>query len=313
MKRFFAIPPYWPTLLVAAAIYLSYGLLTWFYHELPGWFIFIAGGYVIAWHGSLQHEVVHGNPTASRWLNEALIFPSLWLWLPFRSYQRSHLLHHRNQYLTDPKQDPESFYVTAQTWKTLAAPIRGYLWIYNTALGRLLLSPFAFTIGFWNTEIKRLWRDLWSDDKHSISALLWHIPACALVLIWVSGICQIPLIEYLLLFIYPSLSLTSLRSFLEHQATPESAHRSVIVDAGPIMSMLYLCNNLHALHHAKPATPWYQVKNLWQQNRAEILALNNAYYYRGYSEVIRRHGLKPKEPPYHSLSPSLQPSPQGRG
>lgn len=294
MRRFVAIPTCWPTLLVAIVIYLSYGLLTWFYHELPGWLIFIIGGYLIAWHGSLQHEVVHGHPTKSRWFNEALIFLSLWLWLPFRSYRRSHLLHHRNQYLTDPEQDPESFYVTWQTWKTLAIPIRGYLWVYNTALGRLLLSPFGFIIGFWSTEIKHLWR----RDKHHIHAFLWHIPACALVLIWVLGICQIPFIEYFFLFIYPGLSLTSLRSFLEHQARPESAQRSVIVEAGPVMSLLYLNNNLHALHHAEPATPWYHLRTLWRERRDNILTLNNDYYYRDYSEVIRRHGFTPKEPPY---------------
>lgn len=289
-----AIPSYWPTLLVTTVIYLSYGLLTWFYHELPGWLIFIIGGYLVAWHGSLQHEVVHGHPTTSRWLNDALVFPSLWLWLPFQSYRRNHLLHHRNRYLTDPEQDPESFYHTPQSWAALSNSARAFFWIYNTALGRLIFSPFVFVIGFWRAELKHLIH----GDKHSIKALLMHIPACALVLIWVSGICQIPLLEYAGLFIYPGLALTSLRSFLEHQAVPESSERSVIIEAGPVMSLLYLFNNLHALHHAEPSTPWYRLPARWRERRDEILRLNKAYYYRGYHEVIWRHGLIAKERPY---------------
>ena len=42
--------------------------------------------------------------------------------------------------------------------------------------------------------------------------------AVALVLIWVMGICHIPLWQYLLLYVYPGLSLTLLRSFAEHRA-----------------------------------------------------------------------------------------------
>ena len=67
----------WPTLLVAAAIYAGFAALTWFYHALPWWLVFPAGAYVVAWHGSLQHEAVHGHPTHWPLLNELLVFPSL--------------------------------------------------------------------------------------------------------------------------------------------------------------------------------------------------------------------------------------------
>ena len=51
----------WPTLAVAAAIYLSFAGLTWYHEALPWWVLFTAGGFVVAWHGSLQHEVIHGH------------------------------------------------------------------------------------------------------------------------------------------------------------------------------------------------------------------------------------------------------------
>jgi fatty acid desaturase len=292
----FTMPPYWPTLAVAAVVYMSFVTLTWFYEMLPWWLLMPVGAYLIAWHGSLQHEVVHGHPGRRRGFNEALIFPSLWLWMPFRIYRNSHLLHHRNRYLTDPARDPESFYVSPRTWARLGKPGRYYLWIYNTALGRLLLAPLTMTTTFFYAELKRL---LAGDTRH-LTAWLWHIPACALVLFWVMGVCGIPLFEYLLLFVYPGLTLSALRSFVEHRATADTEQRSVIIEAGALLSLLYLNNNLHALHHGEPATPWYRLPQRWRSCREELLKRNGHYYYRGYFEVIRRHLLWPKERPYLS-------------
>ena len=115
----------WPTLAVAAIIYSIFGLLTWFYDALPWWLVLPIGGYLVAWHGSLQHEVVHGHPTPWRWFNELLVFPSLWLWQPYAVYRESHLTHHRDEHLTDPRHDPESFYVTPETWARMGPLRRG--------------------------------------------------------------------------------------------------------------------------------------------------------------------------------------------
>ena len=86
----------WPTVCVGIGLYSAYGLLTWFHHALPWWLVLPLGGYLVALHGSLQHEAVHGYPFRSRFWNTAFIFPSLWLWLPYLHYRHTHLLHHRN-------------------------------------------------------------------------------------------------------------------------------------------------------------------------------------------------------------------------
>ena len=52
-----------PTLALAFGIYLSFGLLTWFHHALPWWVVAPLGGYIVALHGSLQHEATHGYPS----------------------------------------------------------------------------------------------------------------------------------------------------------------------------------------------------------------------------------------------------------
>ena len=66
----------WPTVHVGIATYVAYGLLTWHFHSLPWWSLPILGGYIVALHGSLQHEAVHGMPFRRRWMNAAFVFPS---------------------------------------------------------------------------------------------------------------------------------------------------------------------------------------------------------------------------------------------
>ena len=52
-----------PTILLAVLIYGAWGLVTWWHAALPTWLLVCAGGWLVAWHGSLQHETIHGHPT----------------------------------------------------------------------------------------------------------------------------------------------------------------------------------------------------------------------------------------------------------
>ncbi len=180
----------WPTLAVAAAIYTGYGLLTLNYHSLPWWLVLPAGGFLLAWHGSLQHEVVHGHPTRWRWLNRALVFPSLWLRLPLEVYAETHLRHHHDQLITDPLADPESYYLSKRDWARAGPVRRAVLRFHNTSVGRLLI--------------------------------------------------------------------------------------------GPLVSLLYLNNNLHYMHHEAPGAAWYRLPGRWRVRRSEVLAANGGYRYSGY-------------------------------
>lgn len=294
-----------PTWTVATAIYLTYGLTTWFFHDLPVWLAAGLCAYCIAWHNSLQHEVIHGHPSRHHWLNQALVFPSLHLWLPFGRYRRLHLLHHRHQHLTDPLCDPETYYLTAEQWAELASWQRSLCWIHNTVLGRLLLGPVFIVWRFYRAELRQILDARQPDIRQ---AWLAHLPAVAIVLAWLQ-ICQLPLWQYLLLGVYPALALTLLRSYAEHRAAARPEHRSAIVEAGPLFSLLYLNNNLHALHHVRPDLPWFRLPDVYRQRRAALLQANDGYRYRGYAEIIARYLLWPKEPPWHPGGPPRQPSP----
>lgn len=287
----------WPTLAVSIAVYGGFGLVTWFHAAIPVWLLPVLGGLLVAWHGSLQHETVHDHPTRSRLANRLIGLPSLMLWLPWGIYRDTHLQHHVDSRLTDPLEDPESFYVTPQAWARMGRLRRGWLWAQNTLAGRLVLGPWRIVGGFLGSEAMRLVR----GDTRNLGHWLWHLPAIVLVLAWVVGVCGLPVWLYLLAFVYPGTALMLLRSFLEHQAAEEVGERTAIVEAGPVMSLLYLNNNLHAVHHARPRAPWYRLPQMYRAHRDRVLAHNGGYRYTSYARIVAAYLFRAKEPPVHPL------------
>jgi fatty acid desaturase len=250
------------------AIYGGWGLITWFYDVLPWWLLLPAGASVVAWHGSLQHEAVHGQLSPLRPLNDAIAWPPLSLWLPFAIYRATHRAHHDFCILTEPWRDPESFYVDQATWRRLGRPGRALLWAHNTLLGRLLLGPFLVIGQFLWAEAQALA----DGDRRHLAVWLWHLPALALVLVWVMEVCGIPLWAYLALFVLPGTSLTLVRSFAEHKAAWTPLERSAVVEAGPVLSLLFLHNNLHYAHHKRPDLPWHALPAYYRHHRRQLIA-----------------------------------------
>ena len=280
----------WPTLLVALLLYAGFVVTTWYWQAMPLWLLAIVGGYLAALHGSLQHEVIHGHPTPWRGINRMLVLPSLWIWLPFERYRDSHLKHHENEHLTDPLEDPESFYVTAEAWARLSWPSRVLLTFRNTLAGRLLVGPL---VCIWRVAASELPR-LIAGDRYAWQVWAIHAIAAGTVLAWAVWVCGMPLWVYFACFVYPGVSFTLLRSFAEHRAVANPRERSAIVEAGPLFSLLFLNNNLHALHHARPDLPWYALSAAYRQRRHEVLEENGGYRFAGYGEVACRYLLRPK-------------------
>lgn len=286
----------WPTVAVAVCIYAGFAALTWWYDRLPPPLVAVLGGYLLAWHGSLQHEVIHGHPTPWRAVNELLARPGLSLWLPFGLYRDSHLAHHRAE-LTCPQQDPESWYLSPRAWASLGAPGRTCLHLLNTSVGRLVLGPLVLLWRFAATQLR-------AARGGTLDAAAWagHALATAPVLAWVLWVCRIPLGEYLLLFVYPYLALTLLRTFAEHQAEALPGQRTSAVETHPLMALVYLNNNLHALHHECPRVAWYRLPRLWRRHRARILQANGGHCYPGYLTVLWRYALRPRVTPCWPLA-----------
>jgi fatty acid desaturase len=294
----------WPTLLLFLAVYALFALVTWLHAALPLWALIVAGGLITALHGSLQHETIHGHPTPWAWLNRVLIFPSLWLWVPYEIYRDSHLAHHRDERLTDPVDDPESFYLDPAVWEQASRPARIFYTAHNTLLGRLLIGPWLCVYRLVAGELPRLL----GGERQSLRAWALHTVSVTVVLGWVVGVCGMPLWLYGLAFVYPGISLTLLRSFAEHRAHPKVGRRTAIVEAGPLFSLLFLNNNLHVVHHGEPGLAWYWLPARYRAQRRRYLRANGGYVFAGgYMEIAWRYLLRAKEPPAHPCLPALAP------
>jgi fatty acid desaturase len=138
-------------------------------------------------------------------------------------------------------------------------------------------------------------------EREITQAWLLHIPACAVTLVYALWVCGIPFWQYILLLAYPGISLMLVRSFCEHQAASDQGERTIIVEASPFWSLLFLNNNLHVAHHTRPRLPWYELPSYYRSERDALIAKNNGYRMNGYGEIFRRYLFRPKEPVAHPL------------
>ncbi len=283
----------WPTWLLTAVVYGGWLALTCWAGSLPWWAVVPAGAWVMAWQDSLRHEIIHNHPTRRLWVNTCLGFPPLGLWLPYIRYRELHLSHHRDQFLTDPIEDPESYYVTAAAWQRRGPIARAAARFLNTFAGRILLGPLVSVPRFLCDEGAALVAGVRGRRR----VWLIHAIGVAAVLLWVELVCGLSFWRYVLFFIYPGLVLTAVRSFAEHRAAPDPDHRTAIVEDAGLFGLLFLYNNLHVVHHRDPALPWYAIRRHYRQNRAFFLRRNNGLVYRGYGDVLSRYLTREHHPP----------------
>ncbi|MEO0999488.1 MAG: fatty acid desaturase, partial [Pseudomonadota bacterium] len=144
-----------PTWVALCACYTLWMLATAF-HAALGLFWVPLAAIAVAFHSSLQHEALHGHPTRSRLANEALVFPALGLILPYRRYRDTHLRHHDNSVLTDPYDDPESWYLAEGDLSGLPHPLRWVFEANRTLAGRMILGPLLGLYGFLRADLRRL-------------------------------------------------------------------------------------------------------------------------------------------------------------
>jgi fatty acid desaturase len=280
------------TLVVMVIIYLSWAALTWFHQSIPNSLLFVLGGLTVCWYGSFQHETIHGHPTRKRWLNSLLGYAPLGLVYPYPIYRDSHLEHHDVDHLTHPEKDPESFYFLETKWRELSPPAQAILKLNHTLAGRLTVGPILVAGVFLWGEVRNLWR----GEKRYLQTWLIHIVMVAAVLHWVVAVCGMPLLTYLVCFAYPGLSMTLLRSYLEHRPAEVQEHRSAVVE-GRFFSLLFMGVNYHYLHHRDPWIPWYELGRRYHAQKEEILEENGGYQFDNYSEVVRRHAFCAKDSP----------------
>lgn len=285
-----------PTWGVVAGVYGGWALLTIFWPILPWWVLLPLSAWTLAWFMSLQHELLHGHPTRSAGFNEFLGGIPINLWLPYRIYRDTHLTHHNNENLTDPILDPESYYVTPEEWGHLDPVRKALLKFRMTSLGRLTLGPAMMLFSFYKTELMELLEGDFSNLKAWALHLLGLVPVLLWLFYW-----QVPLGEYLLIAVYPSISLAMVRSYAEHKADEDVEHRTAIVEASMPMRLLFLNNNYHWVHHEWPAKPWYDIPDIYREKKDNVLEHNGHYYINGYGRLLGTHLLKGWDKPVRPM------------
>ncbi len=284
----------WITLLLIVGCYAAWGMVLFW---APLALAVPATGILIALHGSLTHEALHGHPFRWRWANEILMALPLNLSIPYNRFRDLHLAHHRDANLTDPYDDPESNYLDPAVWRRLAGWQRLAYRLNNTLLGRMLMGPLIGQICFLRDELRGALR----GDGAIWLAWALHLAGAAVVLLIVAA-SPMPVWGYLV-SAYLGLGVLRIRTFLEHRAHEQVRSRTVIVEDRGILAFLFLNNNLHVVHHMNPKAPWYRLPALYRAGRARYLAINGGYVYRSYGEVFSRYFWRGKDPVAHPLWP----------
>jgi fatty acid desaturase len=283
----------WPTIRL---LIVCYGL--WFiigFYVYPALPVLALAIYpiVISLHLSLQHEALHGHPTRKRWINEMLVGLPLGVFYPYRRYKDMHLRHHADERLTDPYDDPESFYRALYDWERMPRSLKTLLRWNNTFIGRVTLGPALAFPAFLMNEAKQL-----RTNKKIRKAWALHAAGLTVLALLLEGVLGIPFWLYALTSAYGGLSILAIRSYCEHQWSDRPDGRTIIVE-NSVLSMLFLNNNLHLVHHKHPTSAWYELPRLYAERRDEWLAMNGGYVFMNYFEIFRAFAFQAKEPVVH--------------
>ena len=287
-----AAPSEWPTWALIAVIYGLWVVAVGWYALQGGLAPWLLLTVVCAWYRSLQHELVHGHPTPFARLNRVFGLMPLAVWYPFDIYRDSHLAHHRDELLTFPDEDPESNYMDPPDFAACSAPMRA-LWVaQRTALGRLCITP-AFAIakllqGLTQPASWRAGSRAWTWIQHLglLGLLLWGVHAGTAMPVWMY-----------LLSGYFALGLACMRSLYEHRPAARPAHRIVVNEAGWFWRLLYLNNNYHAVHHARPGLPWFAIPAAYRAERERFINGTGGFLIPGYNRFFLRHLFTPVDTP----------------
>jgi fatty acid desaturase len=287
----------WPTIALIVAAYGGWFTLTSAYGEWPTWIVVPCIAVLLTFHSSLQHEILHGHPTRSAAVNRLFGIVPLSLWIPYERFRVLHTIHHVNERLTDPIDDPESNYVTPDAWRRSSGFARWIFRLQLTLAGRMLIGSWWRIGGFLSSEARAFVR----NEPGVRAAWITHVILCVPVAYWVTVSCGIPLWLYVVGMVVPGNGILLVRSFAEHRARADVHERTATVEGSWLLGPLFLFNNLHSLHHEQPSLPWYQYNSRYKLTRDRLLAANGGLVYSTYFEVARRFMFRMHDQPQHPL------------
>ncbi|MET0170320.1 MAG: fatty acid desaturase [Aliihoeflea sp.] len=285
----------WRTVALIAVCYgvwLAAGTIGW---SLSPWLAIVALTLTVALQSSLMHEAAHGHPTRNGVVNEALVGLPIGIVYPYRRFKKLHLSHHADERLTDPFDDPESWYQALWQYRDLPVALQSLLAFNNTMVGRFLIGPAISNVAFVLSE----WQLLTGGDPAAQRAWRHHLFGLAILLPILVFVFPMPLWLYLVP-VYLGQSIIAIRTFAEHQWSERPDGRTIIVERSPL-ALLFLNNNLHLVHHKQPNVPWYELPRLFRARREEWVRMNGGYVFPTYLALFRAFALTQKEAVAHPV------------
>lgn len=285
----------WPTVLLIVACYVGWFGLAVSGHVVHPVLWIVAMALLTTLYWSLVHEAVHHHPTDKPWINRlAVAIPVGWVYA-YDRFRDGHLRHHATGALTDPFDDPESFYLPVLRWRSLGGAVRLLLVFNNTLFGRMLVGP---AITGWRMIVGDV-RTLAGPDRFRILAeWLLHIVLVGALVLVVGRISSVSP-WWFAAAAYLGVSILLIRTFLEHQASENAGERTVIIEDNGPLAFLFLYNNLHVVHHTRPGLAWYRLPGFYKRHRAQFIRRNNGYVYDSYWQIFRQFFFRAKEPVPH--------------
>ena len=286
----------WQTVALIVACYsvwVAAGLYVWPDYPVAALAIMSVA---VAFHSSLCHEATHGHPTDSAILNECLVFVPLGLVYPYRRFKTLHLRHHADERLTDPFDDPESYYKALWKHEQMPRALQRLLAINNTMVGRFVLGPPLMTVGLLLSD----GRLIAQGDTRLRNAWLLHAIGMVPLIVLLWFVFGIPFWLYAITAAWIGHSFISIRTYAEHQWAERPDGRTIIVERSPL-GFLFLNNNLHLVHHRNPTVAWYCLPELYRSRREEWLKMNDGYVFPNYIALLRKFAFRSKEPVVHPV------------
>lgn len=285
----------WPTVILIAGCYAVWalsGIVLWPDYPLLALVILTL---TVAMQSSLMHEAAHGHPTRNALVNELLVGLPIGLTWPYQRFKSIHLRHHADERLTDPLDDPESYFKALWQYEAMPAWLQRLLVVNNTMVGRFLIGPLLSNAGFFAGDA----RLIAEGDRTVRRAWLHHALGLVIVLPIVVFVFGMPIWAYLVP-VYLGQSLIAIRTYAEHRWAERPDGRTLIVEHTPL-SFLFLNNNLHYVHHKLPTVPWYRLPMVFRERREEWLKANDGYYYPNYLTLLRDFAFRSKQPVVHPV------------
>jgi fatty acid desaturase len=255
--RLFAL---WLALLIASGVlaYLSWG--TWW--AVPAFAVY---GILYSAADHRHHELSHGTPFKSRWINEVLFHICAFMTLREGYYYRwSHTRHHTHTIIVG--KDPE-----------IAAPrppdvVGQFLDLFFLKDGHHQVSRI----------MKNATGDLTEAGKHFVPEserrkVAWasriYLAIVAAVIVWCFAIGSILPAMFIVLPRFYGGALSQLFNLTQHAGLSEDVHdhrlNTRTVYLNPVFAFLYANMNYHIEHHMFPMVPFYRLPELHEMIRAD--------------------------------------------